>query len=711
MKFNIIKGFLACGVLLSMSACDVNTWNEDNLDGFKKPDLNGGGSSQIIQYTLTASDYSAIAKNSDNIAMATETGLLDELTAVGTRGYFSEAIQPRNYVTAWLNEVQSNTKYPFYMLNNKATVQLYYKVAENQPAELLNIEKAPKYEVTEADYQAAYGSEENYAMSFAPSYAPAKFIPDFLAATYPDAQANDFVYVGYNYSAQDPVFGGSTGGEVPDDPEPDINSLTIGENYELHGQLMAICNQGAVLTTSTGTIFLYNPSFGWKNLAVGSKATATGEANNYYGALQLKNAQAEATGTAELKYPAPAKWTGADVDAHLALLTQANKDSKPLGPIYVEVTATLEINSKGYYNFNVEGTSNQVAFYQATDAQKNAVVDGQTYTITGYAVNTGKTYVNIIPTAINGVALAPALQSKAVANVASQATYEVYKYNGTKWAPAANVVVVQQADYDAMGVKDLNATTAAANLPKFMAAKFPYATTGTQKYVVYKYYDSASKTTIAQHCDRMTFDGTAWVMDTQDTKMAQFVKSNGKWVYDPTVYLNFPADYKDEPSLAFYTACVMWVWNNVNMKIEGITDQTLADWPQTGKVATIGWCWGNGKPTQEGYGGASAYYCNYDNRVTTLKSYLGEDFYNTYYGGYNDDEVLALTQKRFCEEVAKGAMETLYPDAMPGTSVDQYYQITLVQYSPKQNVDIRYIVTEKGKFKFVDCPVWGLKAE
>lgn len=710
MKFNILKGFLACGILFSMAACDENTWNEDNLDGFEVPDLNGGGASQVIQYTLTSSDYSSIAKNSDNIALASETGKLDQLTAVGTLGYFSEAIQPRDYVPAWLNAVQSNNKYPFYMLNNKATIQLYYKVAENMPDELVKIETAPKYEVTEADYQAVYESDENYALSFAPSYQPEKFVPGFLAAAYPDAKANDFVYVGYNYSNQDPVFGGSTGGDTPEDPEPDINSLVMGESYVLHGQLMAVCKQGAAFTTSTGTILLYNRNIDWSTIAVGSLATAEGEANSYFGALQLNNATAEVTGTAPLKYPAPKKWTGADVDAHMALVSQASKDGKPVGPVYVEVTATLKKNGN-YYNFLVDGAKNNISLYQATDAQKNAFVDGSTYTLTGYAVSTGKTYVNFIPTFVNGTALTAAPQSKAVANVASESTFAVYSYNGSKWAAAKNVVVVQPADYDAMGVKDLNASKAAELLPKFLSGKFPYASAGTEKYVVYKYYDAAAKKTINQYCDRMTFDGTTWVMDTQETKMAQFVKSNGKWIYDPTVYITFPADKTDAPSLAFYNACVTWVWNNINLKVDGITDQTLADWPQTGKVAAFGWCWGSNGPTQEGFGGASAFYCNYDNRVTTLKNYLGEDFFNEHYGTLSDAEVVALTQKRFCEQVAKGAMEALYPDAMPGTSVDQYYQITFVQYSPKRDVSVRYLVTEKGKFKFVECPVWELKAE
>ncbi|MCM1022179.1 MAG: hypothetical protein NC343_07865 [Muribaculum sp.] len=713
MKLNIFKGILACGAILSLAACSENTWNEDNLDGFEVPNLNGGGASQVIQYTLTSSDYSAIAKNSDNVAMATETGVLDLLQAVGTHGYFSESIQPREYVTPWLNTVQSNTKYPFYMLNNRATIQLYYKVAENQPAELLSIENAPQYEVTEADYKAVYGSDENYAMSFAPSYLPEKYVPGFLATAYPDAKADDFVYVTYENSSVDPNFGGN-GGVNPDVPEePNLGDLTMGETYEIHGQLMAICNQGAVLTTTTGSTLLYDKNIAWSDMKVGDKATVEGAANNYYGALQLQNLTVKVTGNEAAQYPTPVKWTGADVDKHMTEVAN-HKSTYPMGPVYVEVVATLKV-SGNYYNFNVDGATNQIAFYQPTNAQKAAVADGQTYTLTGYAVSTGKTYVNLIPTAINGTPLTPAPayapQSRAVAYVPSQAVNAVYKYNGSKWAPAADVIVLQSSDYTAMGVKDLNASKAAEFLPIYLKNNYPYAAKGDTKYVVYKYYDATDKKTYNQHCDRLTFDGTAWVMDTQETKMAQFVKSNGKWMFDPTIYINYPDSKTDAASLAFYNACVSWVWNNINLKVPGISDQTLADWPQTGKVATFGWCWGSNGPTQEGYGGASAYYCNYDNRVYTLKSYLGDDFYNENYGSLDDDEVLELTEKRFCEEVARGALEAIYPDVMPGSSFDQYYEITLVQYSPKQSVSIKYLVTGKGQFKFVECPVWNLKAE
>lgn len=70
MKLNILKGLLACGILLSASACDENSWNDKYLDGFEAPDLNAPDGKVVISYTLTATDYRNIAKMEANVAKA-----------------------------------------------------------------------------------------------------------------------------------------------------------------------------------------------------------------------------------------------------------------------------------------------------------------------------------------------------------------------------------------------------------------------------------------------------------------------------------------------------------------------------------------------------------------------------------------------------------------------------------------------------------------
>lgn len=156
MKLNILKGLLACGILLSASACDENSWNDKYLDGFEAPDLNAPDGKVVISYTLTATDYRNIAKMEANVAKAKAAGVLPQLQAVGSQGYFTESIQPSDYIPAWMDSVKSLTNYPFYNLGLKATVRIDLKTSEDQPAEVTSIETSPAYEVTDADYQEVY---------------------------------------------------------------------------------------------------------------------------------------------------------------------------------------------------------------------------------------------------------------------------------------------------------------------------------------------------------------------------------------------------------------------------------------------------------------------------------------------------------------------------------------------------------------------------
>ena len=82
--------------------------------------------------------------------------------------------------------------------------------------------------------------------------------------------------------------------------------------------------------------------------------------------------------------------------------------------------------------------------------------------------------------------------------------------------------------------------------------------------------------------------------------------------------------------------------------------------------------WGRGKATQEGYSGASAWYGNYDSRVSTLKQNFTEEQMDTYFPGLNDEQITETLQKHFATEVAPGALGMCYPDAKPGTGgIDQ----------------------------------------
>lgn len=99
MKTNIFThAILAAGCAAALSGCDDNAWN-DKLDGFEEPTITDV---KATEYTLTADNYKAIASNKDNKALAGEE-LAAELAAVGTNACFTEKIDARDYVPAFLN--------------------------------------------------------------------------------------------------------------------------------------------------------------------------------------------------------------------------------------------------------------------------------------------------------------------------------------------------------------------------------------------------------------------------------------------------------------------------------------------------------------------------------------------------------------------------------------------------------------------------------
>lgn len=82
--------------------------------------------------------------------------MLDQLEAVGANGYFNDAISAAEYLPAFLNSVKANTNYPLYYLNPKSSLTVIYKSGAAQAAEVTDIEKAPAYIVSTADYQTVW---------------------------------------------------------------------------------------------------------------------------------------------------------------------------------------------------------------------------------------------------------------------------------------------------------------------------------------------------------------------------------------------------------------------------------------------------------------------------------------------------------------------------------------------------------------------------
>ena len=111
----IIKWLYVSAALLMLAGCD-DDWNEDKLDGFKRPDVTD---IKNIEYTLTDADYKSIAGNKTNKALAEAEGMADQLAKLTNNKYFTDEITAAKYVPAFLAD-----KYP--TLDNKSAIKLIY---------------------------------------------------------------------------------------------------------------------------------------------------------------------------------------------------------------------------------------------------------------------------------------------------------------------------------------------------------------------------------------------------------------------------------------------------------------------------------------------------------------------------------------------------------------------------------------------------------
>lgn len=673
MKKYINRLAILSGCMIALAGCDDNSWN-DKLDGFEEPSVTDV---QTIDYTLTANDYKLLADNSTNKALAEAAGQSSALSAVGKQGYLTNVITAREYIPALL----SDPKFPYFALSDGSAMKVTYRTTAEMPAEIEGAVNAEKYTLTEADYQQVWGSETDFAESFAPSHTAARSLPALLKTLFPSAQAGDYMIVNYNTSDTDPVFN-----TEPEEPEFTLSSvlgsIKKGDAVEINGYVAAISTQGPIVTDASGSVFVYQPN-GNSDLKIGDQVVISSTVDSYNFGYQIaRNSDVEVQGTQTVTYPAAKTWTGAEIDKFVA--DAMAEGAEPIKPVYSKFTGKVSV-SGNYINIALDGTSVQLSPYGAGADLKALLPDGATVTLEGYvmAIASKGKYFNTIVTKVGDTNISTLAIGSRAATVNSVSENALYTFDGSAWAPAANTTVLSHADYQAMGQRydNLSGETPAALLPVYLKQKYPYAVADDSKFVVYYYYNGSATVT---RCDQYTYDGSAWVLNdgiTEET--AQFVRNGGKWMYDPNVTITLPAGRGIAISTLYFQTCVDWVKNNV---------------PDGAAYVSS---YGN----NEYYCGTSAYQGNVDLRPSAAK---------TQYPGYDsmtDDEVVALEKKRFETEVFPAALSILHPDAMPVSGLTVLYTINFYYYTgTTQPATIVYEVSGPAKFTFVSC-TWNDSAE
>lgn len=465
-----------------------------------------------------------------------------------------------------------------------------------------------------------------------------------------------------------------------------LATVEKGSTYDIKGVVTGICAQGYMLSDDSGTILVYyGKSYDVASHKIGDVVEINGTIGSYNKGLQVTGSSAveTITGSYDYSYPAAKVYTGAAMDAELSARTEDGL------AIYASITGTASVNGN-YVNIIVEGATAQGSPYQMTADQKALFVDGEKVTVTGWyiAISGGK-YISMVVTNVSSAtSKSRSMNSRAVAaDVPSIKENAVYYFDGSSWNVPNNFTILNPADYTAMGQSYGNLSTSAkpeVYLPLYLKNKFPYAQAETAKFVLYKYYDGSAT---YYRCDQYVFNGSEWTVNNGIVEeSAQFVKTGGKWMYDPNVTITLPGGKGQEISTLYYQACVNWVFENIDKPL-GSTDI------KSGKFYVTSY--GN----NEYYSGTSAYQGNVDLRPSAAKTQ-----YPTEYEGMSDEEIVAKMKERFAREVMPGALASLHADAAPIDGLQVIYTINFAIYtgSTSQHT-IRYEVVAPGQFEFIDC--------
>lgn len=678
MKKTIYLPLLAIGAMAALTGCDENAWN-DHLDGFDS--TFAPTEVKTIEYTLTDADYAAIASNKQNKALAEQNDASQALAALSGNKYFTEKITAAEYVPAFLGSTA-----PYMMYTDGSSIRLTYNISVGLPEEVTESAGAWNLSVSEEFYKTAvWESDENYIVGFAPEKPASRYLPAAIQASIgADAQEGKYAIISYLEAEQNPIFGNVGGGDEPPSGfqmSDVLGDIAAGDGATVDGVVGGACGAGFVLTDLGGSIFVYmGGGYDPTTYPVGTQLHLEGEATSFKGNLQIaQGAMIDKVGTQEYTFPAATVYDGAALDA--ALTRPADQLA-----IYASISGKVVVSGN---NINIEVAGAETAkgsIYYATDAQREKLTDGTYVEVTGWFISiSGSRYCNFVVDHLNFLTNAPAKAGSRglAAPVSTVEKNAVYRYDGSRWVVPENFVILNPADYTAMGLNG-SLSQPDAYLPTFLKLKYPYAKADDVKYVLY--YNSGYA------CAEYNFNGSEWIrFNGVEAETSQFVRAGGKWMFDPNVTINLPYGKGQTASAPFYQACVDWVYEN---KCVPLGDTSI----KSGKF------WVTSYGNNDYYCGTSSYQNNVDLRAASARAQ-----YSAGWEGYTDEEIVATMEERCDREVFPAVLSQFYPDAKPIDGLQVVYTINFYAYAltPAGNYRTlpcvaKYEVTGVGQFTYLE---------
>lgn len=593
---------------------------------------------EVINYTLISTDYTSASNLALKDALTHDDSTLAK--AIKSQLAFNERFAGKDYIPDILTK-------NFPALSKGSSANIQYDVQYNTPVNILDLYS--NNIISEQEYKdSVWKSSTLFVKSFTPSTIGR--MPQVLLKKFEGASTNAYRLVEYNYSEVEPTI-------------DNAEFKYFEENFETH-------------TCSTSSPYTPIGENGWTQ-----KDTVTGSVKGIYYCRKYNNNQyAQITSNN----------TGEKNDVFLITkeidLTDANS------PIL-----TFDVNV-GYWNAtclsilissNYTGDLNQIGTATWVDLTSNFTLPTTPTSGYGTFANAGQADISAFKGKKVYIAFLYKGDSRTTANPKVTTTYQidnvkvseikssfvlsetnikkywkVYKFNGTSWASAENkYVAIQADDYALMGKTYITSSESDAYVIPFLKLKYPFALEGDAKVVSFRSESNQTKALAFEY----KYSNGNWTKNSyRETRNDQFLNDGTKWFYDPTVYFT--------PVSADYQLLVDWVYQNLDR--------------------SYGSSYGN----DEFYYGASAYYSNWDLRLSKRTQYNIPGFDTG-----TENEKIALTWQRLEEGAAK-LLSLKFPDAVSEISgFPVYYWIYLKVYQNdlKTVTYVGVFQLQSGEFKRV----------
>jgi len=592
-----------------LSSCEPLAEIYDELEA------NDTGYSNSIAYTLTADDYEAIGDLASNP---------DHGDFIADNMYFTDDISAATNVPEFLGE-----KFP--ALSEGSSAMVTYNYSGDMPEDYVMYTGADEYELAAGDYESIDGVID-VAKYYSPTYAPEVYLPSVLTDNISDPSYGDLVVVEYEYSDVDP--------QVDFNIIPDI----IIWDEQFSGDLGNFSTHSIV-----GAKEWYSSGYGGDEYAKMSGYDEGAQDNEDW----LVSPAIDLTGTADiyLRVRQALNYMGGEWDNHKVYISTDFDGADVTSATWNEVTIpTWPSGSDWTY---VESGDINIDTYIVQTIFVAFKFLSNTTTAATWEVD----WVEIITPGSD-----PLIVGK------EPVTYEAfYEFGGNVWAPAEGVYLVTGPDYDAMGAPGNYDNFSDSDLPSdyipaLLENKFPLAGPESEVIVVYNYYTGISGLWTIQIASTYTFMDGEWDSDYEfiSDMTSQFLFSNGKWVFDPTVIFTMNA--------ADFQLIVDYVDANIGSSY----------------LDTYG--------TFESYYGAGSYYQNFDLR-----------------SGNFDDTVFDTWEDAVQAAVGDALLPGKFPAAVAQVSgIDVFYIVHFATYSGVDgSYNIKFQCTKAGpnpEFTYVEGP-------